>query len=466
VRQYEHAAQGEPRFTMLEMLREYAAERLEASGRRNTARKAHAGYFLALAEEAAPHLLREEQLAWLDRLEDEHDNLRAAMRWALDSGEVALGLRLAGMLGRFWWLRGHLSEGRGWLESLLAAAGTLEGTAVANARAGAIAQAARLADAQGDTKRAEALAEESRILCGELGDAQGVAFSLRVLGRVARCQGDYPRATALLEESVAKFRALGDSHGMASSLNEIGIVTAQQGNYQHAVRLFEESLAFRRALGDTLGIAVSLNNLASVAADQGDYGRTDALYEESLALRRQLGDKRGIADSLSNLAVMAAEQGDYTRAASRQEESLALRREVGDTSGIAISLHSLGWLANEQHNHGQAATLAKEGLALHWGLGDKRWIAACFELLAAVASSRGSMQETLLYAAELFGAATGLRSAIGVPVEPADRERYERHVLTVRTGLGDEMFQTAMAAGQRMSLEQSIACALAGPPPT
>jgi len=466
VRQEDRGPHGEPRFSMLEMLREYAAERLVASGAWGTARRAHAGYFLALVEEAEPHLTRAEQVEWLARLEDEHDNLRAVLRWALDGGEVALGLRLAGLTGQFWWLRGYLSEARGWLEALLASTPAPGAAGVRNDRARALWQAARFADAQGDTKRAEVLAEESRNLYRDLEDSRGLAAALSVLGGVANRQGDYPQALALHEESLALCRALGDSYGVAWSLNNLGIITARQGNYQRALELHEESLGLRRALGDRWGIAASLNNLALAVADQGDYARAQALYTESLALRRALGDKSGIAYSLSNLGLIATEQGDYPRAEALHQESLALRRELGDTSGIAISLLSLGWLAVEQHNYALAARLETEGLALHWKLGDKRWIAISFEALAEVASSSDGAQGSLQQAVQLFGAAAALRTAIGAPVEPADQDRYDRNLLIARTALSESAFQRAWDAGQRAPLEQVVAQALAGTSPT
>ncbi len=261
---------------------------------RGTMRAAHMpAIFWPCVEKAEPQPTGKEQVAWLARLEDEHDNLRAVLRWALESGEIALGLRTAGIVGHFWWRRGYLSEGRGWLEALLAAAGTEYDAGMASARAAALQQAARLADAQGDTARTMALAEEGRILCGALGDSRGAAGCLNLLGGAARRTGDYSRATALHEESLAICRALGDLRGTATSLNNLGIVTAEQGNYRRALELYEESLTLRRKLGDTWGIAVSLNNVGLAALDQGEYARAASLYAESLALLSGAGRQMG-----------------------------------------------------------------------------------------------------------------------------------------------------------------------------
>ena len=240
VRQEEDARSGEPRFTMLETLREYASERLVASGEWEDARRTHANYFLQLAEEAEPHLTGHAQVAWLARLEIEHDNLRAVLRWALDSMEIGLGLRLAGIVGRFWWVRGYLSEGRGWLDEFLVAANPRDDRAISSAYALALNWAARLADKQGDYTRTAALAEESLSLFRELGDKRGAASALNILGRAAMRQGDYARARALHEEGLALCRECGDTSGLAASLNNLGILVAEQGNYTQAMELHQE----------------------------------------------------------------------------------------------------------------------------------------------------------------------------------------------------------------------------------
>jgi predicted ATPase/Tfp pilus assembly protein PilF len=408
----EEGVGGEPRLVMLETIHEYARERLEASGEAEEVRRRHAEYFVALAEAAAPELTGPQQGAWLQRLEAEHDNLRAALAWSRQQAAWEVGLRLGGALWRFWFMHGHLSEGRRWLEVVLGGSGAAPAPARATALHGA--------------------------------------------GVLAERQGDYGRATALHAEALALRRELGDRGGIAGSLNNLGIVAHDQGDYGRATALYEEALALHRELGDTSGIASSLNNLGLVAWQQGDYGRAAALHEEALALRRELGDKSGIASSLNNLAVVAQEQGDYGRATALYEESLALMRELGDTWRIALALNNLGEVAYEQGNYGRAVALYAESLTLCRAIGNKYVAASCLEGLAAVACAQGQPER----GARLVGVAAALRAALSMPLAPNERAAQERTVAAARAALGEDAFAAAWAKGQTLPLEQAIAYAL------
>jgi predicted ATPase/transcriptional regulator with XRE-family HTH domain/Tfp pilus assembly protein PilF len=297
---------GEPRFQMLQTVRAFAWERLAETGEREAMEATHAAYLLSLAEAGEPALQGADQGLWLAQLEREHDNLRAVLRWAQDKGELETGLRLAGALRWFWLRRGYLSEGRRWLEGLLARAEMRQ-------------------------RSAGAPAVRARALQG----AGGLAWS----------QGDYARATVLLEESLALSRDLNDKPAMVDSLVNLGIVAYEQGEYARAMVLHEESLALCSELGDKRDIAYSLINLGIVAYEQGDYARATVLLEESLALSRGLNDKRGTAYSLHGLGGVAYEQGDYARATALHQESLALCRELGDKRGIVASLEAMGRVA-------------------------------------------------------------------------------------------------------------------------
>jgi len=221
----------EPRFTMLETIREYGLEQLASVGEAEALRRRHAAHYLAVAKRAEPALTGAEQGTWLARLEGEHDNLRAALQWSRDSGESALGLRLAGALWRFWYVRGHLSEGRAWLDGLLALTTSDREPDVAAIRAKALTGAGVLANIQGDYDRATVLCEESLTLYRRLDDTRGPAVALNILGNLAMNQGAYARAVALSEESLALYRTLGDKRGMAVALNNLGVVLLHQGAY-------------------------------------------------------------------------------------------------------------------------------------------------------------------------------------------------------------------------------------------
>jgi tetratricopeptide (TPR) repeat protein len=400
----------ESRFTMLETIREYALDRLAAAGESETSHQLHAGHYLALAEAAEPELQRAQQGLWLQRLENEHDNLRAALQWAFESGRVELAAQLAGALWRFWYTYGHLSEGRRWLEQALAYGMALPPSVRAKALLGA--------------------------------------------GLFADEQGDYLRATALHTESLALWRELGDRAGVARALNSLGLVAMKQGDYERATALFEESLALRRALGDRWSIAATLNNLGGVAGEQGDYLRARVLLEESLALRRALGDQSGIASALNNLANAVADLGNHAQARTLLDESIKILRALKDRRVLANALSSLGRVTRDQDS-AEAAASFRESLQLFHELGDRSGIAECVEGLAGVAVTQRPDQ-----AARLFGAAAALREAIGAPLPPAERPRYEETLALARARMGEAAFATLWAEGQAMPLDPAIAYAL------
>jgi len=313
----------EPRFVLLETIRAYAREEL-ASGTLGpdaaaTLARRHAAHYLALAEEAEPALRGPGQADWLARLAADLDNLRAALRWAIDGDEADTALRLAGALQRFWEVRGLLAEGRRWL-------------------AAALALPAAPAHARGQ--------------------------ALTVAGLLAMAQGDYATARPLHEEALALRRALDDRRGAAHTLDILGLLAQYQGDHAAARPLHEASLAGMRILGDARGTANALFNLATAVQNGGDYAAARVLHEESLALRRTLGDTRGIALALHLLGIVAQRQGDYAAARPLQEEGLALRRALGDTQGVAHSLHSLGELAQVAGDHAAARALHAEAVAL------------------------------------------------------------------------------------------------------
>ena len=320
----EEGADGEPRFVMLETIHEYAGEKLQESGEAETIRRAHADYFVALAEEARAHLDGPEQAAWYERLETEHDNFRAVLRWT-ENNEVEIGLRLSGSLSWFWNVRGHIPEGREWLTRVLARAGT----ARTKARAKALRGAGRMPNFLDDFTSARSLTEESLAISQELGDKEGVAASLYNLGSLAVDQGDYPSARALNEQSLAIYRELGHKGGVANSLDGLGSIAEYQGNYALARSLKEESLAISRGTGDIWAVAGTLGNLGLVTYLQGDYAAARPLLKESLELSQKLGDKDSIAYFLQVVAALTAAEGRPEQAARLYGAAEALREAIG-----------------------------------------------------------------------------------------------------------------------------------------
>jgi len=403
----------QPRYRVLETVRLYSQGRLQESGEEEEARHRHAMWYLDLAERAEPALQGPDQVKWLDVLDLERDNMRAALEWsktARDGGD--LELRLAVALWHFWEIRGYWIEGRSWLEEALAE----NRSASIPHRVKALNGAAYLALHQGDFSRAQPLAEEALALAREAGDKLGTASCLNLMGLNACRLENYGQAAALGEQSLALSQEAGDRWGVAYATTILGLVARGQGDTKSASRLLEEASADFRSLSDKWGTGVTLNNLGLVARDEGNLDRARLIFQQSLALFEELGHKWGSAFALSNLAIVAWEQRDYSHAASLFKESLVLRDELRDKQGIAT----------------------------------------CLVGLAGVAAAQGNMQR----AAILFAGAQALREAIRIPLPPFIRNSYEKLLADTATALEHGAFTQASAQGGAMPLEQVVAYAL------
>ena len=459
---YEETEDGTDRYRLLETVRQYAADLLTETGEADDVQARAASWFLKFAEEVKPKLSGPEQGMWLSRLEAEHDNLRASLSWFEEAdtppAEAEAGLQLAGLLWQFWARRGHLSEGRRWLNRALAKLGALK-TAESKpsaVRARALNGSGSLAFYQGDYKAARDLREESLTIFRQLGDQSGVAATLMNLGLVAGQQGDYNAARALYAECLGIQRQLGNRQGIALALNNLGTVTFNQGDYEETQALFVESLTLQQQLGNQSAIATALMNLGNVAYCRGEYAEAQALHEDSLALCRQLGELRGIALSLDVLADALSRQGDHDAGRECYKESLLLSRQQGDQSGIASSLRGLGFVAQRQGDYAAARALHMESLTIYREQGDQRGVAGSLLALGEVALGQGQ----LVRAAQMFGAAAFLRETIGASLVPADQQDADRHTASVRAALGKEAFQAAWAEGRAMTWQQTAEYAL------
>jgi len=322
----QHAAQNrEPRILLLETVREYAQVLLEAEGASAALRRRHAEYYLAFVEAGRPDLGGPGQRAWFAHLDGEHDNLRAVLRWAIESGEAEIGLRVAGVLWRLWYVYGYLSEGRRWLEQLF----RLSPTVPVRVRAEALHGAGAMAVQQGDYTAAVPWTEESLALFRGLDDAQGTADLLNQRGNVAREQGDLTHARALYEESLTRYRAVSDEQGVAVALNNLGTAMRYQGDLDRAAVLYTESLNLRRQRGDTRGIAWTLNNLALVARPQRHVAQAKSWYAESLGLSNAVGDRLQVARSLEGIAGLALDEAQAPSAARLFGAAAHLRTRIG-----------------------------------------------------------------------------------------------------------------------------------------
>ncbi len=443
-----------PRLLMLETLREYGLEYLAMHGEEEATRRAHAEYYLRLAEEAEPNLLGTQETMWLERLEREHDNLRAALHWLLEQRKAGqsmeLALRLCVALEPLWILHGYYNEGRAFLEQALVAS---QGVSVL-VRSKALRTAAYLALNQDDLHKAATFCEESLVLSRELGDTVGITDALEIRGHLARIQNDFVAARPLIEQVVSLAREMGDNWRYASGLHDLAWVCLEQGEYSRARSMYEECLTVFRELGITSGIAASLNQLAmTLFVTLDDQERIGLLLEESLTLWKQISQKNGgIACWFYLAGLVAHQERDFVRARPLLEESVALYKELGDRWHTALSLSTLARVETVQSNYVAAVSLYKESLALYRQIGNNNF-ASVLEGLADVAVRQG--QPAL--AAQMWGAAEALRQHIGAPLPPVYRADYERSVAAARTQLGEKAFVAAWAEGRTMTPEQALA---------
>ena len=407
----QEAPGGEPRFEQLETLREYGLEKLEDRGEVEVMRRSHAAFFLALAEQADPLLEGPEQAIWLERLDRDYGNVRAALEWLADSGDAERALRLAVALWRYWEIRGYLTEGRAWLTQLLSSP---QASIRTNTRAKALYAAGVLADAQ--------------------------------------C--DYAAARDLLGEYLAINREAGDPSSLAAALNDLGNVAAAQGDFQTAHSQYAEALEIFRAVDEPLGQAWSLQLLANVAQQQDDLPAARAMYEEALQLWKKDGNKAAVAVGLNDVGSVLQAMGDQAGAGSAYEQSLALFQELKNEGAAAISLNNLGNVRSALGDHAAARELYEQSLRIVHALGDMRGTARLLESLANLAVAQAQPERAL----RLAGAAAALRRDIGAPLSGAESARVQNTVdlagrLSSRPQADADMVSTGLRS---MSLEEAI----------
>lgn len=392
----------ETRHHMLETIRQYAHAKLWEAGEGELLRQWHLSYFLELAERAEPNLRAFDMVMWLDRLEAEHDNIRAALAWAKES-DIEAELRLASALWWFWHIRDHKSEGTEWLERALSIE-TMErgnqpltpGRTLIRGKALYVAGFLRLMF--WETDKGRILSEESLALFRELGHAgkRGMAYALWNLGVVAGQQPDIRRMTELMQDSLALFQEVGDKFGIAQSLPHVGDDTALvDSDYERARALAEAGLALRKEIGDKDGIAISLIDLGYLASQQGDYKQAITLCEAGLNLFRELGNKWGIYTALIGLGKAAQGQGHYGQATIVLEEALALAQDTGNKFQSARGLNCLGEVAAAQGDYKQSVKRYEEELAIGQQIRNTFHIANGIRGLGKVAWAQGNYERAI-----------------------------------------------------------------------
>ena len=403
------------RYRLLETIREYALEKLDEAGERSQMRDAHLDLFLARAEEAAPKLNDAYQQLWLNWLEGEHDNLRAALTWALESSRIEAGLRIASALVRFWEIRGNVAEGLTWFEHLLAQVDARVPIAV---HATALAYASFIAMFRSDGTRAMAYGEQAVILAEATPDDRSDVLILALAGLAsgARAIGDFQTAFRVEARAIQLLRdAPGQSFYLGMALLAHGGVAIELGDYDLARASLQESLALAQDAGDAFRIAHALNSLGDLARCEERYDDASALYEKSAAFLREIGAKHDLAAVLHNLGHASLHLGNVTR----------------------------------------AHALFNEGMTIHQSLQNVHGMAECLVGMAAIALLRGSpiVSARLLSAAEVIGQ-TRIAAA---SVWHVTRMEYERYLELTRAALTEAEFLSAQQAGRAMSLAQALA---------
>ena len=411
------------RYSFHPLVKQFAEQKLkEGEGEFEKARVRHLDYFLALAERAEPELTGPEQAVWLEKLDEDLDNLRRVTTWVTEQGNVEVALRLTSALGQFWYVRGYFAEAQERLDKALA-----------------------LAEDQAEHENREVIKKLK-------------PKALKLLGNMAWLQSDLKSAQDYLESAVAVGRAVANWAEAASALSNLGAVTSLRGDSQAAQRCCEESLSLYEELGNQKGIAHALTNLGILAYEQGDYLTSLNYKEKSLAIKRKLGNHSSIAHLLVNIGDVTYQLGDYRKAEHFYREALTLMQKIGHHVGMALALHSLGVLASEQKSNEEACAYLTEALKL-WRTSESFHTAFSLEEFGHLAYNLQQCGR----AVKLWARAAVLRETVGAPLPNNEQMKYEKNLSDARERLGTAAFQTAWEAGEAMTLEEAISYALQTP---
>jgi predicted ATPase/transcriptional regulator with XRE-family HTH domain len=421
------AAGDDTRFSMLEMIREYALDRLQDSGEAREIKNYHAEYYLALAESLEAQLTGAEQQFWFDVLEREHDNLRGAIRWALDSRNAEMALRLVYSLRRIWEVRGYFTEALQWTEAAI-----------------------RLGSKEVEAHNDKAIYPH-------------LARALLVAGRMESFAGDRKRDDAYFQRALALLEELDDAQGLGLAYTNLGNAACERREYEQGRTYYRKALAIFRELNEARGIAVALTNLADAYQGEGKTEEAHELHEEALVLFRAAGDTWNIAHTLIGLGTEAFFKGDYSRARQYAEESLAIYRRLGSDFYMSFTQVMLGHaLLHEGDRDGAFASLL-QALPVMREVNEKSGLSNVFDGLGGVAAfGEDPTRESLLRAARLFGVSTRLVDDPSVVMNTIFENYRLQLINKARTRLDEASFNEAHRQGYEMTLEQAVEYAMSG----
>jgi predicted ATPase len=411
--QHKRRENGAPRFIMLEVLREYALEQLDSAGQTEATRRRHWTYYLDLIEAIEPGPKEPDLPAWMKQLEEEHDNLRAALTWALEQNEVEAALRIAGAVWKLWQIHGHVQEGMEWMQVIL----TRSEGQVSTARAKVLWGAGWLGMVTGNLAQSRKYFEEGAAISRQLNDTRYLGLSLHGIGAVARGQGDFASSRAAFDESLPLFQALGNTEDIAWTFEHLGATAIEQGDFEQAIAYLSQALVLFRELRQNWACAEALTFLGHAALQQRNYVLAQNRYEEALAIYQELEDRPNVATMNSYVGATLFGRGDYQRAVGLYKESLLLARDFKDYWGVT------------------------------WGV----------ERLAEVAEKLGQLDR----AARLWGAADSLRNVSGMSWHPGFHSYYtEQRFTSLKGELGETRWEQLWAEGRSTGLNEIVDHAL------
>lgn len=444
--------EDEPRFRLLLTLRDYAEQRLCASGEWDALHDRHAHYRLSVAEQSVREISGPQQAEWLRRLAADRDNFRVALGWLLDQPERALtGLQLAVALGPFWLTHGDWAEAEQWLKRAL----TQNPPGAAVLRARALGLTSEVMDKLGQGAQAEAYATESAALFRAAGDGRGLADALSAQAATWLTHNDYARAEPVLLEALALYRQFRATAGEADVLSTLGMMAKERADFEAATAYLEAALRLYESLGNALEMARMLGQLSFNAYWQGAYARSADYGQQALVAAKRAGSRRGMAVALDGVGSALSRLGRVDEAWAALMDSLALYRELGNKSGEAMVLLDLASAAMEQADPARAEPLYMQSLTLAWQVGDRRRTAFCLEGLGQITAADDADQ-AMLY----LSAAQHLREVLSAPLPPSEQLPFDRTVAALKTALGPAAFDAAWQRGVDSPLAEVVAQAL------
>lgn len=446
--------QTQVRYSLLETVRQYAMDRLAEEGGEALRCKGHRDYFLQLLGNAEQAFIRAEGSLWMESLEAEHDNLRAALDWSLDQPDGAeAALLLCGRLRWFWDHKSYLEEGRKYCASALAK--DVTGSATPR-RASALGAAGILALCQGDYPAAQMHFEQSVAIRRVVGDQPALVRSLTDLGGATLTQGNFSLARASFEEAQAVSSEIGHQQYVANSLANLGNVARDQKDYGDAARLYNESLKLYRSIDDRIGAGGALAGLGTIAFFAGDLPLARSHYEKALDVWRDSGSELGTAFMLFSLGNVALDLGEPELAQTYFRESLPIVTKLGNRQSAASVLTCLGRALAAKGEVASACDPVEEGLRIRLDIGDKEGIVRTLRVTATLCCQRGDSKQ----AARLAGAVECQIKRLGLQTSPDGWTWYERAVSETRDALNEDVFREAFDEGQSIDLERAAEIAL------